>query len=121
MMEPTRERLNNLLRYTKDMRMIGYLYFSSHIDGEMVDAATYEFDSIVQQCDNDTAALIARIRRQACEVIFLYMAATSLGFISAAILVVVSALPQKVLNALKQSIRSVFEFKPSTIEYAAMR
>ena len=31
--------LNNLLRYTKDMRMVGYLYFAAHVDQSDVDAA----------------------------------------------------------------------------------
>lgn len=116
----TRDRLNNLLRYTKDMRMIGYLYFSCHVDGEMVDAAAVEFDALIQKCDSKTAALITEIRRQSCEAILLYMAATSLGFISATILMVVYALPTKIVNAFKKCLRSVLEFKPATLEYAAM-
>ena len=116
----TRNLLNSLLRYTKEVRMMGYLYFSSHVDRKMVDVATAEFDAIVQTCDDETAKLIQRIRRQSCEAILLYMAATSLGFISATALMLVYALPTKLLNALKQCLRSIFEFKPATLEYAAM-
>lgn len=116
----TRDRLNNLLRYTKEMRMIGYIYFSANVNKEMVDATAAEFDSVIQECDNKTAELIGRIRRQSCETILLYMAATSLGFISATILMLVYMLPSKIIDALKQCLRSVFDFKPATLECAAM-
>ena len=116
----TRERLNCLLRYTKQMRMIGYIYFSAHIDKEMVASASAEFDESIQKCDNKTAELISRIRRQSCETILLYMAATSLGFISASVLVFIYFLPARIADALKRCLRSIFEFKPATLEYAAM-
>lgn len=116
----TRERLNNLLRYTKEMRMIGYIYFSANVDKEMVDATAAEFDSVVQKCDSKTAELIGRIRRQSCETILLYMAATSLGFISATVLMFIYMLPSKIVDALKKCLRSIFDFKPATLECAAM-
>ena len=118
--ERTRERLNNLLRYTKAMRMIGFIYFSAHIDKEMVDKTAEEFDAAIKMCDSKTAALIERIRRQSCETILLYMAATSLGFISAAGLLFIYFLPAKIVDALKRCLRSLFDFKPATIECAAM-
>ena len=116
----TRERLNNLLRYTKNMRMIGYIYFSTHVDKEVVGAADAEFETIIQKCDSETAGLIRRVRRQSCETILLYMAATSLGFISAVILMFIYFLPSKIIEALKRCLRSTFECKPATLEYAAM-
>lgn len=118
--ERTRERLNNLLRYTKAMRMIGFIYFSAHIDKEIVDETAEEFDAAIKMCDSKTAALIERIRRQSCETILLYMAATSLGFISAAGLLFIYFLPAKIVDALKRCLRSLFDFKPATIECAAM-
>ena len=118
--ERTRERLNNLLRYTKAMRMIGFIYFSAHIDKEMVDETAAEFDAAIKMCDSKTAALIERIRRQSCETILLYMAATSLGFISAAGLLFIYFLPAKIVDALKRCLRSLFDFKPATMECAAM-
>lgn len=119
--EKARERLNNLLRYTKEMRMIGFIYFSSKVDKETITATSDEFDTLIKKCDRPTADLIEKIRRQSCEAILLYMAATSLGFISAAFLLLIYALPEKIGNALKACAKSVFEFKPATLEYAAMR
>ncbi len=116
----TRERLNNLLRYTKDMRMIGYIYFSAHVEKGMVDATAAEFDAVIQKCDSKTAELIRRIRRQSCEMILLYMAATSLGFISAVTLLFICFLPSRIIEALKRCLRSVFDLKPATLECAAM-
>ena len=118
--ERTRERLNNLLRYTKAMRMIGYIYFSAHVDKEMVDETAAEFDAVIKKCDSKTATLIERIRRQSCETILLYMAATSLGFISAAVLLFIYFLPARIIDALKRCMRSLFDFKPATLECAAM-
>lgn len=119
--ERTRNLLNRLLRYTKSMRMIGYIYFSSHIDKEMVDSASAEFDAVIQKCDKNAVDLITRIRRQACQAIFLYMAATSLGFISAALMMFVYAMPTKIISVFKKSLNSICEFNTSTLEYAAMR
>ena len=116
----TRERLNNLLRYTKSMRMIGYIYFSAHVDREMVEATAADFEAVIQECDCETAKLIHRIRRQSCEAILLYMASTSLGFISAVILMFICFLPSKIIDALKRCLRSVFDLKPATLECAAM-
>ena len=116
----TRDRLNKLLRYTKDMRMIGYIYFSAQVDKEMVETTAAEFEAVIQECDSETAKMIHRIRRQSCEAILLYMAATSLGFISAVILMFMCFLPSKIIDALKRCLRSVFDLKPATLECAAM-
>lgn len=118
--EKTRSRLNSLLRYTKSMRMVGFIYFASSVDTKMVNAASADLDIIIEKCDNKTAELITQIRCQACETVLLYMAATSLGCISTAIILFISFLPTKISNALKKSVRSLFEFKPATLEYAAM-
>lgn len=115
-----RELINCQLRYAKDMRMIGYLYFSAHVSDEMVRTAASAFDETIRKCDAKTAELVARIRRQACEAILLYMAATSLGFISAAIVMFIYFLPAKIELAIKKCASSLFEFKPATLEYAVM-
>lgn len=120
----TRDLLNCQLRFAKDMRMIGYIYFSAKIDKRMVDAAAAEYDSVVQKCDEQTANLIKKIRHQSCETILMYMAATSLGFISASLIMfihfLIYFLPARISDALKRSMRSLFDFKPATLEYAAM-
>ena len=87
---------------------------------EMVDATAAEFDAVIQKCDSKTAELIRKVRRQSCETILLYMAATSLGFISAAVLLLIYFLPAKIIDALKQSLRSIIDLKPATLECAAM-
>ena len=115
-----RDLLNNLLRYTKDMRMIGYLYFSAHVSDSMVDEASSEFKAAMEKCDTNTAEFIGRIRRQACEAILLYMAATSLGFISAVAIMFIYLLPAKIVSAIKACVRSLVEIKPATLELAAM-
>lgn len=118
--ELIRGRINKLLRYTKDMRMIGYLYFSTHIDNAQVQAESEELEHNISKCDHDTAELIRRIRHQACETVLLYMAATSLGFISAVIIMLVYLLPSKIARSIKRCIRSFIEIKPETLEYAAL-
>ena len=113
--------LNSLLRYTKDMRMVGYLYFSTHVDPETVKAVSKDFDDALGYCDPATAALVKKIRRQASEAIFLYMAATSLGFISAVVIMALSMLPARMAVAIRKCARTLFEFQPATLECAAMR
>lgn len=116
----TRELLNKMLLYAKSMRMMGYIVFASQIDRSVVEAAAADFDESIKKCDDATAKLIKRIRRQACEAILVYMAATSLGFISASIVTVLSLLPAKTISALKRCVHTLVEFKPATLEYVAM-
>ncbi|MBR3583583.1 MAG: hypothetical protein IKO01_09125 [Kiritimatiellae bacterium] len=111
--------LNNLLRYTKDMRMVGYLYFAAHVDQSDVDAAATKFDESLRKCDEATAKLIRGIRKKACDIILLYMAATSLSFISAMVAILIYLLPKKLLASIKRCMNNLFVFKPSTLVYAA--
>lgn len=118
--EVIRGRINKLLLYTKGMRMIGYLYFSTHIDDNQVQAESEELEHNISKCDRNTEELIRRIRHQACETVLIYMAATSLGFISAAVIMLIYMLPTKIVHSIKRCIRSFIEIKPATLEYAAL-
>lgn len=115
-----RDLLNNMLRYTKGMRMMGYLYFATHVDRETVEAAAAEFEASIQKHDADTIRLITRIRHRACSAVFLYMGETSLGFLSASAVVIAAILPKKILSVLKRCLKTVIEIKSDTLEYAVM-
>lgn len=116
-----RSLLNGMLRYTKSMRMIGFIYFSSQISEEDVANSASKIDSLIGRCNSETQDLVKRIRRQASESILLYMASTSLGFISAVFVMFVYLLPDKIFEALKTCLRSVVDIKPATLELAVMR
>lgn len=116
-----RDLINCMLRYTKRMRMIGFIYFTSNVNSEDVEKSTLRIESALGKCDVKTKELAQRIRRQASEAILLYMASTSLGFISAAAFMFIYILPDKILSALKTCLRSLFDVKPNTIEYAVLR
>lgn len=115
-----RNLLNGMLRYTKRMRMMGFLYFAAHASSEEVASTSSRIDETIDRCDSDTRELAKRIRRKACEAILIYMAATSLGFISAAVFMFVYFLPNRIFSAIKTSIRSVFDVKPAMLEYAVL-
>lgn len=116
----TRTFLNRLIRYTKSMRMIGYLYFASHVDRATLKATDEDFEASLQNCDVATERLIRRIRRQACASVFLYMGATSIGFLSAGVIIGISLLPAKSIVAIKRCLNSLIEVRPATLECAAM-
>lgn len=116
-----RSLLNGMLRYTKSMRMTGFIYFSSQVAEEDVANSASKLDALIGRCNPETKELVKRIRRQASESILLYMASTSLGFISAAIVMFVYLLPDKIFEAIKTCVRSVVDVKPATLELAVMR
>ncbi len=116
--ERLRDFLNNLLRNMKDMRMMEYLYFASHLNRSDVEAATAEFDESLKKCNPETAELIRHLRRKACEETIKYMAETSLGFISITLVVLMFVLPNKLLSGLKRCMNNLVTFKPATLEYA---
>ena len=116
-----RELINNMLRYTKSMRMIGFIYFSAQVAEEDVQNSANRLEAAIDCCSPETKALVKRIRQQASESILLYMASTSLGFISAAICMFIYLLPNKILEALKTCVRSIVDIKPATLELAVIR
>lgn len=117
-----RDLINCMLRYTKQMRMIGYIYFAAHVDSRDVEESASRIASALGACGRkDTRDLAAQIRQQASEAVLLYMASTSLGFISTAVCMFVYLLPDRALSALKSCARSVFDVKPNTLECAVMR
>ncbi len=114
-----RESINNLLRYTKDMRMVGFLYFAAHADRAALDTVAAEFEESIKNCDEATKKLIKRTRRKACDIVLAYMATTSIGFISAMLVMLAYLLPKKILTRVKRCLNNLFVFKPATLVYAA--
>lgn len=112
-----RNLINDMLRYTKRMRMIGFLYFAANVSKEDVLESSSRIDASIDKCSAETKELAIRIRRQASESILLYMASTSLGFISAAVFMFVYMLPNKIFSAIKSGVRALVDIKPDTLEY----
>lgn len=114
-----RGSLNDLLRYTKDMRMVGFLYFVSHADRDAINASAADFEEAIKNCDEATKKLLKRIRRKACDAILAYMAATSVGFLSATVVMLAYLLPKKILSTGKRFLGNLVVFRPATVVCAA--
>lgn len=114
-----RDLINGMLRYTKRMRMIGFIYFAAHISGDEVKKSTSRIDTSIGKVNGPTHDLACRIRQQASEAVLFYMASTSLGFLSAGVVMFVYLLPNRILSAVKSCIRSVIDVKPDMILCAA--
>jgi len=115
-----RDLLNGMLRYTKRMRMIGYFYFAVKIDKAVVENFQNRQQTILANVEPQIADKAKLIRRKASEAILAYMAATSLGFISAVVLMTIYLLPSKIINWLKSGVKSVFALRTETLGCAVM-
>lgn len=114
-----RNLINCMLRYTKRMRMIGFIYFAANISDDDVRESASRIEASIEKANGPTRELALRIRRQASESVLLYMASTSLGFISAGLAMFAYMLPNRILSAIKAGIRSVIDVKPDMLLCAA--
>lgn len=112
-----RDLINGMLRYTK--RMIGFIYFATHISSDEVKKSASHIDTSIGKVNGSTQDLACRIRQQAIEAVLLYMASTSLGLLSAGVVMLVYLLSNKILSAVKSCIRSVIDVKPDMLLCAA--
>jgi len=110
-----RDLINGLLRYTKRMRMIGFAYFAANISDDEVRKSASRIDASIEKVCGQTRDLALRIRQQASESVLLYMASTSLGFISAGVVMFAYLLPNRILSAIKTFLRSVINVKPDML------
>ena len=114
-----REMLNKQLAYTRTMRFVGFMYFVTHVDKQIVDGFDAERERFFVACDAQTRRLVESIRRRASEAILIYMLATSLGFFSAVAVMALCFIPRKITGALKSGARRVLTIQESVIECAA--
>lgn len=115
-----RNLLNGMLRYTKRMRMIGYMYFSIMVDEEIVARNSRAFDTAIGKSNEAIQARAKLVRRKAAEAIMIYMALTSLGFISGVVGMAIYMFPSKAIKWLRSWLRSMFDFKADTLGCAAL-